>query len=489
MYNTIKEKERFTPCTKQENVEKIKKDLQDWLEKFSTKNLYSYFRSRKDILEKIKEHVKEHYGFISENLAETCYLFLNDKKIETVSIICNKSKKVKKFKNFKDGYSDFCGLNNDCSCFNEYKMKKIREYYDNRTEEEKEKIREKKRKTYLKNYGVDNPSKLEAIKEKKKITYLTRYGVKNPILYPEIKKKAEQTNLRKFGSRCPLSNEKIKLKAKKTFLKKYGVDNPSKKEEIKKKIVRKIKETSLKKYGVEHPNQRHIPKTVLQKINDPEWLRYQHHALKKCIDEIAKENNVCNDLIRKKLKKFNITILTYTRSQDEKEIEDFLIKNGYNVEITTRKIIKPYELDIFLPDKNLAIEYCGLFWHSESRLGKDYHLNKLKMCLEKGIKLITLFSNEWIGDKENTKNKILWILKDKDWKLYENKIGDETIFVDRRWTEGKFLCDCGYKLIEVLEPKKWYFDKKKNLFEECNKENFLKYGSIWDCGWYVYKKI
>ena len=30
-----------------------------------------------------------------------------------------------------------------------------------------------------------------------------------------------------------------------------------------------------------------------------------------------------------------------------------------------RDIIPPYELDIYIPDKKIAIEYDGLHWHSE----------------------------------------------------------------------------------------------------------------------------
>jgi len=66
-----------------------------------------------------------------------------------------------------------------------------------------------------------------------------------------------------------------------------------------------------------------------------------------------------------------------------------------------RSIITPYELDIVIPDKKIAIEYCGLYWHSELA-GKDrnYHLNKLNLCNEKGYKLITVFEDEWLLKKD-----------------------------------------------------------------------------------------
>jgi len=54
------------------------------------------------------------------------------------------------------------------------------------------------------------------------------------------------------------------------------------------------------------------------------------------------------------------------------------------------------ELDLFLPEKRVAVEYCGLYWHSESG-GKyrHYHKRKLERCEENGISLITLYEDEW----------------------------------------------------------------------------------------------
>ena len=76
-----------------------------------------------------------------------------------------------------------------------------------------------------------------------------------------------------------------------------------------------------------------------------------------------------------------------------------------------KNIISPQELDIFIPSKNIAIEYCGLYWHSEL-MGKDknYHLNKLNMCNEKGIRLITIFEDEWIYRREIVEKCLLSIL-------------------------------------------------------------------------------
>jgi hypothetical protein len=73
-------------------------------------------------------------------------------------------------------------------------------------------------------------------------------------------------------------------------------------------------------------------------------------------------------------------------------IQDF----GVTVIRHSRKIIPPHEIDIYIPSKNLAVEFNGLYWHSEGK-GKDrnYHHNKWKACKEKGIQLIQIWEDDW----------------------------------------------------------------------------------------------
>lgn len=96
---------------------------------------------------------------------------------------------------------------------------------------------------------------------------------------------------------------------------------------------------------------------------------------------------------------------------DEKEISCFIKSIGFEIIENDRKLIYPKELDILIPSKKIAIEFCGLYWHSEKN-GKDkkYHLNKLNKCNEEGYRLITIFEDEWINSKELIKNKISHIL-------------------------------------------------------------------------------
>lgn len=57
--------------------------------------------------------------------------------------------------------------------------------------------------------------------------------------------------------------------------------------------------------------------------------------------------------------------------------------------------IYPKELDIYIPDLRLAIEYNGTWHHSiEAGKPKEYHLNKSLCCREKGIRLIHIYEFE-----------------------------------------------------------------------------------------------
>lgn len=60
------------------------------------------------------------------------------------------------------------------------------------------------------------------------------------------------------------------------------------------------------------------------------------------------------------------------------------------------------ELDIYIPERNLAIEYCGEYWHGasspeEERKDRNRHYDKYKACQAKGIRLLTIYESEWLN--------------------------------------------------------------------------------------------
>ena len=96
------------------------------------------------------------------------------------------------------------------------------------------------------------------------------------------------------------------------------------------------------------------------------------------------------------------------KSQGEKELLNF-IKSFYKGKIieNDRTVIKPKELDIYLPELKLALEYNGEYWHN--RREKEipgYHENKRRICKEQDIILIEIWENEWKNNNQQTKDLI-----------------------------------------------------------------------------------
>ena len=86
-----------------------------------------------------------------------------------------------------------------------------------------------------------------------------------------------------------------------------------------------------------------------------------------------------------------------TESDIHKFLSVFTTTEGRN-----RKVISPKELDIYLPDDQLAVEYCGMYWHShknegDERENKHRHAIKHKLCADKGVRLITVYESEWLN--------------------------------------------------------------------------------------------
>lgn len=94
-------------------------------------------------------------------------------------------------------------------------------------------------------------------------------------------------------------------------------------------------------------------------------------------------------------------------SQLERELQDFVSKIiDDDIIFNSRKIIPPKEIDIFISEKNIALEFNGTYWHSEKG-GKDseYHAKKFESCSKKSIRLFSIWSDAWEGETIQTSTK------------------------------------------------------------------------------------
>jgi hypothetical protein len=109
-------------------------------------------------------------------------------------------------------------------------------------------------------------------------------------------------------------------------------------------------------------------------------------------------------------------------SKIHKQLQEFLTKEGVQFESNDRKILNGYELDLYIPDKMIAIECNGNYWHSEEVLKDDsYHLKKTNGCLEKNIQLLHFFEDEILYKKDIVLSIIKQKLKINNNKIYARK--------------------------------------------------------------------
>ena len=94
-----------------------------------------------------------------------------------------------------------------------------------------------------------------------------------------------------------------------------------------------------------------------------------------------------------------------SQSSPELEIKNIIntMYNGKCIE-NSRSIIPPLELDLYYPEKNVAIEFNGNYWHDENHKSKDYHFNKFKLCKDKNIRLVSIYESDWYNKHDNIIN-------------------------------------------------------------------------------------
>ena len=134
-----------------------------------------------------------------------------------------------------------------------------------------------------------------------------------------------------------------------------------------------------------------------KKMVDKEWLLEKYKTLSS--RGIGEELGVNSKTVLTYLKKHGIEIDTNKPiSKLENKIRNFLDDNNISYIASDREQIKPLELDIFIPDKMIAIEINGVYWHSEIYKSNDYHETKRLKCSDIGIRLINLYEDD-INDK------------------------------------------------------------------------------------------
>jgi len=173
----------------------------------------------------------------------------------------------------------------------------------------------------------------------------------------------------------------------------------------------------MEKTGVNNVNQKHFTNFEHWEDSDFIILNFIENDILNII-KMADYFNCNKYTCLKHCRKLNIPFLNSTQSSQEKEIVAY-IKSIYDGEIITsdRSVLSPLELDIYLPEHNVAFEFNGLYWHSygannvndkqyDLRYMKNRHRIKTQKCKEQGIQLFHIFENEWETKKDIWKSQI-----------------------------------------------------------------------------------
>jgi transcriptional regulator len=150
-------------------------------------------------------------------------------------------------------------------------------------------------------------------------------------------------------------------------------------------------------------------------------------------------------------------------SHGENEVLSFTKKFFPDAIGRDRKVLYPKELDIYVPSLKLGIEYHGLHWHGE-RIARDKFnvFHKCQLAKKKGIRLIVLFEDEWLTQRELVENRLTGVFLGKETPIlhpYYNK----GIVSDDRWGQDFLYEKAGLVKKKGIRPVRWYFKRGKSF--------------------------
>lgn len=96
-------------------------------------------------------------------------------------------------------------------------------------------------------------------------------------------------------------------------------------------------------------------------------------------------------------------------SSAQHEINAWVQSLGFPTIQGDRTVIRPLEIDIYVPTAKVGIEYHSLYWHSESPGGpslKYNHARKYEAAKAAGVRLLQVYEDEWSGRRSAVEHLI-----------------------------------------------------------------------------------
>lgn len=216
--------------------------------------------------------------------------------------------------------------------------------------------------------AAKEPTRAKRSTETKEI----RYG---PDYKEVLLSKTRHTNLTRYGVEFPLQNADIKAKTS-------GFTDESR---------IKAKQRLVERFGVASGNANLSPDLKLELANNVNRLHYEEQWT---ISAIANHYGVSNATV---IARLSGDVKRYSRSTLEITVLQYITSIDPTLEVITndRTQLKPKEIDLWIPSKNVGIELHGNYYHSDVRgMCKNAHLSKAVTAESKGIRLIQLFESD-----------------------------------------------------------------------------------------------
>ena len=293
------------------------------------------------------------------------------------------------------------------------------------------------KKTNMIKYGVDNPAKCKSVQTKRLETMEKTYGAKvSPKSLTKIKERADD----------------FINKGRVTLLENHGVTNPGKIEGHYSKVV----DTMIKHYGVPHYAQssefiERMDKRRLDKYNlfAPGTIRIDdihddlgkglifenpNKVIKFTCTDCNTSGELPSDTYKWRIKEIGTPCIKCSGivhgSVKENEVREFIQQLGI-ITVDNKRQLQGLEIDIYCPEYNIGIEFNGLFWHNEARVGKKYHVTKTNLAETAGIRLIHIFEDEWEHKRDIVKSRLRNMFKLNTNTLYARKCIIKEITLDQ----------------------------------------------------------
>ena len=282
-----------------------------------------------------------------------------------------------------------------------------------------------------------------------------------------------ETSLRQFKERGKKNLICQKCETKNKFMQKYGVDNVFKAQEF----IEKNKENNLstkKITDICEKNNIELLEEYKGVHENGKW-KYYSVRCKEC-------KNVFKTYFYDRARNCCPICFPKTSSQGEEEIKEFISQNySGKIIFNDRTILDGKELDVYIPDLKIAIEYDGAYWHSDVN---NYF--KYKECRKQGIRLIHIIENTWLQKKEIVKSVLSSVLNICPKKYYARKceikeIDNKTYkdFCEENHLQGYAVASVRLglfyqdELIQIMSFSKSRFDKtiEWEMIRECSKIN------------------